>query len=319
MGFIARVISLLLALLLAACMGSGGIKPDFVIEGAHSSGSLVAVDADRPLAASAGLEGTLALWDLDDGRKRIAWKGHQGTVNGLAVSSRLGRVISGGWDGRLVAWSLKGRLIRQVDAGAPVTAMAFSTDLSQIWTGHSDGSLRRWDPDLKLVAVWQVPDSRRVTAMALALGRLAVADHGGNVWLFRNDADSSPVRLATLPAYVRSLEFRPDGKVLFGGSWFRLYRWELESGRMFAFSTPHRGIIASLDWSPASGQLMSISRQTDSSVLALDPETGALQSDFGNHDLCGASVAVSPDGRYLVTTSDDASVRIWRLGNRSPR
>ncbi len=322
MPLFSRLLLLLLLILLSACLETDSVKPDFVIENAHSSGSLVAVDAQRPLAASAGLEGTLSLWDLETGRQRAAWKGHQGTVNGLALSSRQALLVSGSWDGTLAAWNLRGKLIRRVDAGAPITAMASTEDLARIWTGHADGTLRLWNGELALLGKRRVPVNKRITALALAGEYLAAADSGGNLWLFDGPGEKEPRRLASLPAYLRTLVFDSDGSELFGGSWFRLYRWNSSSGEMTRLHTPHKGIIASLAWSPAGNELMSISRQTDSSVLALDPETGALRADYGKHDLCGASVAVSADGRYLITTSDDASVRIWHLqpnGDRETR
>jgi WD40 repeat protein len=49
-------------------------------------------------------------------------------------------------------------------------------------------------------------------------------------------------------------------------------------------------------------------------VYFLDPASGALLRSFRQHDLCGGDISVSADGRYLATTSDDASVRIWKLG-----
>jgi len=78
-------------------------------------------------------------------------------------------------------------------------------------------------------------------------------------------------------------------------------------------STPHHGIIKSVEYLAAGDVLATISRQTDSSVYFLDPASGALLRRFQQHDLCGADISVSPDGRYLATTSDDASVRIWML------
>jgi WD40 repeat protein len=48
-------------------------------------------------------------------------------------------------------------------------------------------------------------------------------------------------------------------------------------------------------------------------VLFLDPLSGKTNARYQQHDLCGVAVNVSPDGRYLATTSDDASVRIWKL------
>ena len=61
-------------------------------------------------------------------------------------------------------------------------------------------------------------------------------------------------------------------------------------------------------------ELATISRQTDRSVYLLDPKSGEVIRKFRQHELCGAAVAVSGDGRYLGTTSDDASVRIYDLG-----
>jgi len=34
---------------------------------------------------------------------------------------------------------------------------------------------------------------------------------------------------------------------------------------------------------------------------------------FQPHELCGSFVRLSSDGRYLASTSDDASVYIWDL------
>jgi WD40 repeat protein len=75
--------------------------------------------------------------------------------------------------------------------------------------------------------------------------------------------------------------------------------------------TEHEGIIQHIRFLQAPGQLASISRQTDSSILILDPASGATREFIGRHELCGDYVEVSPDGRYLVTTADDASIRIW--------
>lgn len=59
--------------------------------------------------------------------------------------------------------------------------------------------------------------------------------------------------------------------------------------------------------------LVCVSRQTDSAINFLDPQTGATLRRFQKHDLCGSDIHISGDCRYLATTSDDASVRIWNL------
>jgi WD40 repeat protein len=116
------------------------------------------------------------------------------------------------------------------------------------------------------------------------------------------------------PADAFTLAFSPDGQWLSGGTWFRLYRWNLDDGALTTLATEHHGIIKSVQYTGNGASLATISRQTDSSVYFLDPASGEVTRRFQRHDLCGADVSVSPDGRYLATTSDDASVRIWVLG-----
>ena len=110
----------------------------------------------------------------------------------------------------------------------------------------------------------------------------------------------------------RTLAFSPLDDSLYGAGWFRLFRWNLDTGRIETLDTDHKGIINNIQFTPG-GQLASISRQTDSSVYFLDPASGETLRSFQRHELCGGDIAISPGGRYLATTSDDASVRIWVL------
>jgi WD40 repeat protein len=52
-------------------------------------------------------------------------------------------------------------------------------------------------------------------------------------------------------------------------------------------------------------------------VQILDTASGAPLVRFQSHDLCGAYVRLSPDERFLATTSDDATVRVWDLAEPS--
>ncbi|RRQ21558.1 hypothetical protein D6C00_06140 [Thiohalobacter thiocyanaticus] len=54
-------------------------------------------------------------------------------------------------------------------------------------------------------------------------------------------------------------------------------------------------------------------RHPDSAVWLPDPRTGESSSAFSVTNCAVGFVALSGDGRYLATTSDAASVRIWDL------
>lgn len=304
---------LLLLLLLSACQKSAEIKPAHIYQDAHSSGSLVYIAPDSVLGVSGGISGGVNLWNLADGSLKASWKGHDGPVHGLVVLPSKQRLITGGWDGSLKQWDFSGRLLKQLQTGSPVTAMVSDPTAMQLITGHADASIRYWTlPGLQLEKNTPLQGGKiKSLAYHPGSGGYAASDARGRVWYWTRG--QLPGQIADLSAYIRSLAFNEDGSRLFGGSWFDLYSWNVPSGDMQVLDTDHRGIIVDIAWSEADNDIVSISRQTDSSVLRLDPLTGKTQTNYGKHDLCGTSIDVSSDGRYLITTSDDASVRIWHL------
>lgn len=143
---------------------------------------------------------------------------------------------------------------------------------------------------------------------------MASSGSDGNVFFWRHVGAAN--KLPAPPTDAQALTFSPDGQRLTGSGWFDLFQWRLDNTTLAILPTPHRGIVKSIQYTSAPHILASISRETDSSVYFLDARTGQAVRQFAPHDLCGGSVGVSPDGRYLATTSDDQSVRIW--DTRSP-
>lgn len=213
----------------------------------------------------------------------------------------------------LKQWDMSGRLLGQQQTGSPITAMVGNLTTAELVTGHADSSIRYWSlPGLQPQRKMSLHGGRiKSLAHHEGSGGYAASDTAGGVWHWA--AGQVPRQVADLSVYIRTLVFNTDGSQLYGGSWFNLYRWDLASGSMQVLDTDHRGIIADIAWSDASNDIVSISRETDASVLSLDPITGRTRANYGEHDLCGASIDVSNDGKYLITTSDDASVRIWQL------
>ncbi len=208
-----------------------------------------------------------------------------------------------------------GQLLEQLETPAAITHMVADSGTDRLLTGHADGSVRLWRAtDFTLLQEQQLHRGA-VKAVAIAPGaaHYASSSSDGSVVLWSEGAMRR--QLDAPPADAWTLAFSPDGKTLSGGSWFRLYRWNLADGTLTTIATEHYGIIKSIQYINDGNELASISRQTDSSVYFLDAESGEVQRRFQRHDLCGADIAVSADGRYLATTSDDASVRFWLLGS----
>jgi WD40 repeat protein len=75
----------------------------------------------------------------------------------------------------------------------------------------------------------------------------------------------------------------------------------------------HWGVPISLDYTPDGRFLATIGRHTDSEIYLVDPETGNSERHLLRHQLCGAAVRISPNGKFLASASDDASIRLYDL------
>jgi len=312
-----RLLPLFVLVLTACAAQPGAVAPDIVHPRAHNGGSIVEFSQHGELLASGGWEGRVFIWRLPGGEPIYRWQAHQDSVNGLVFTDNDTHVVTAGYDGWLAEWTLGGAALRRVMTPAPITCMAASNRDDRLITGHVDGSVRIWRlHDLHLLEERKL---HRGNVKAVALDktgrRYASSGTDGDVYVWTDDTKAMPLERPPTDAW--SLAFSPDGRWLYGGGWFRLFRWNPGDGALVSLPTEHHGIIKSIQFAAGGGELATISRQTDSAVLFLDPVTGEVTRRFRRHELCGASIAVSPRGRYLATTSDDASVRIWVL-NRQP-
>jgi WD40 repeat protein len=310
-----RLFSLFVLVLTACARHPVAVTPDVVHARAHSGGSTVGFSHSGELLASGGWEGNVIIWRLPSGEQLYRWQAHQDSVNGVAFTDNDRHVVTAGYDGWLAEWNPGGTVLRRFMTPAPIMCMAASTHGDRLITGHDDGSVRIWRmQDLSLLDERR-PHGGSVKAVAIDANgrRFASSGSDGAVYVWTDDEEASP--LARPPTDAWTLAFSPDGRSLYGGGWFRLFRWNLGDGAFASLPTEHHGIIKSIQFTPDGSELATISRQTDSAVLFVDPVTGAVTRRFQRHELCGASISVSPHGRYLATTSDDASVRIWILSS----
>lgn len=309
-----NALAVLAALWLGGCTGWSGYRPaDVVLEDAHLKGQVLAFDPPAATLASAGSDGEIRLWRLPRGEPLARFRAHAGSIYGLQFVADGDALVSAGYDGRLALWSRDGRLLRERQTPAAITDMAGDERADRLVTGHADGAVRLWR--LSDFAPRGEQPLHRGAVLAVAVhgsGLLASSGEDGQVYVWQDN--QAPRPLPAPPTDAADLAFSPDGRWLVGSGWFRLFRWELGGGgALRVLPTAHHGLIRSIAYAADGRTLASISRHTDSAVYFHDPQTGAVTQRFVPHDLCGGFVLLSPDGRYLATTSDDASVRIWKL------
>lgn len=204
-----------------------------------------------------------------------------------------------------------------------VTAVAMSSDGRSIASSSADGTVRVWDADtgkdvhcLRADGMaWNTvafsPDGRRIAAGS-DVGRVQIWNADSGVLLQSFDFHGRA---------IACLAFSPDGQMIVMGSrgtgmvWLWGIRsdeplWERQGHHSFEIpSLPFSGgNVLGVAFSPngryiASGGL-------DGKARIWDAKTGQELLLLHVNSPVGC-VTFAPDGRYIVTASDDRSIRIW--------
>ena len=278
--------------------------PDHVLAGIHEFGTTsLAYTPDGQHLISGGFRGDIQIWDAATQRPLGKARGHRGAVRAILPLAS-GDFVSGGDDGRLILWH--GDQIKAQFDGADVTALALFQ--GQVISGHDDRRLRIWSADT-LQAVREIVLDDMLVALSANRNQLAVGlDHA----ILLLDADFKTQRKISAKHPPHDLQFSPDGRTLAAGSWFRLNLWNVASGEHRAIPTEHNGLLTSIAFSPDGRHLATLGRHTDGAIRILDTTDFSVVRRYQAHDLCGAVIRFSPDGKMMASGSDDESVRLYR-------
>ncbi|KAL2813604.1 hypothetical protein BJX63DRAFT_216969 [Aspergillus granulosus] len=110
--------------------------------------------------------------------------------------------------------------------------------------------------------------------------------------------------------FVKSVVFRPDGKVLASASGDQTIRlWDLTTGQCLQTLESHSDFVTSVVFRPDGKVLASASH--DQTIRLWDPTTGQCLQTLEGHSDSVTSVAFRPDGKVLASASGDQTTRLW--------
>lgn len=230
----------------------------------------------------------------------------------------------------LAVWDIPSRdLLRQVDTGAPITALALLPQADVALLGHADGNLSAWN--------WQ--NGQRLN-LALSspqhhgpVSALAVTPNGR--WLLSGGAedaniyilDASTLGAASAPTTTRRkrclaghtqgiahlLACADSQHVLSGGLDGSIRRWHISSGRLATHSLPRTPASSPAIIDPR-GRLAVTPYGREARTLGVRSlESGRLRHVLRGHQGDIHALAFLDDGRHLFSTAADHLLLLWDL------
>jgi WD40 repeat protein/serine/threonine protein kinase len=292
-----------------------GADDPLVLRGHTDMVEALAISPDGRRFASGSDDRTVRVWSADGSRPPLVLRGHQGMVYSASFSPDGRHLATGSMDRTVRVWNTDGTGRPVVLRGhpAPVYGVSFSPDGRHLASASADRTIRVWNTDGSgeptvleghaggVLPVGFSPDGRRIVSGS--------EDTTVRVW--NADGSGEPLVLRGHNGVVLDVVFSPDGQRIASASADRTVRiWNSDgSGEPMVFRSdaPANAVSFRPDgrqiaWNAgAMIQLRNLGPGYEpGEAVLLQGHTGVI-----------TNVMFSPDGRRLVSSSEDKTIRVW--------
>jgi WD40 repeat protein len=226
------------------------------------------------------------LWDAVTGETLMTLEGHTNTVSVVSWSPDGTLLASGSWDDTVRLWDVASgttmHVLKGWEALDSLDSMDWSPDGSRIaingltvtiWDAAIGEQLQAWSSDNTVTTTVRWLSDAEQIAMGTSNGDIEIRDVASGELLIRFEAH---------PRTVRTLDQSPGKRQLAS-----------IGGNEFVFEGSSRQVKV---WDTTTGELV------------IDLEKGITIGDATFYEYM---LAWSPDGRWLVSASDDGTVHLW--------
>ncbi|MFH0902912.1 MAG: WD40 repeat domain-containing protein, partial [Pseudomonadota bacterium] len=277
-----------------------------------------AFSPDGGMLASSSTDKSVRVWDLARGDSAVFGR-HQGIVTMVAFSPDGRYLASSSRDTILRLWQVGARAGAAEDSGhnGTVRGLDFFPDGSFLVSGAEDKSVRTWDTNSgrqrtllaghqgAVVGVASSPDGRWFSS----------ASHDRGIRIWDSASGSSEELVPRHRATASDVAFSSDGKALASVAFDnKVHLWDtlthLSSG-----SLQTEAVLLSVAMSPDASLVAAVAQNGSTHVW--NKSTSQLQVELRGHKGEAWGVAFTTDGRSLITSGVDGTIRRWNLADKT--
>jgi WD40 repeat protein len=301
------------------------IRPRLVADAQKGHIYCLGWSPDGRMIAAGGDDGTVALIDPADGRRRATLKGYPRHVFALAFSPDSRRLATGANRCiRPLVWDVSVDPPLELSAALHdkpewTSAVAYSDDGATLASCGSGGVIRLWDPAGRTPAA-ELPGHTTMGMGAafsgdgktLATVGLDAPDLNGNLRVFDTASRKERFRVGAHQLGARALAVSRDGSLIATGGpdgLVKLWDGTGKSAKPRSVLRGHYGVVMAVAFAP--GEKTLASAGLDGTVRLWDVASGEEVGVAGSVDSEVFALCFSPDGRSVAAGCADGKVRVW--------